>query len=152
MIYLGYTQGNPFIFQYAETFDFHRNFAWIWMTMGNMVKLLLGGSFFTFQYAYNLFDLVFTIFPIVALVWAWKRLPLHYSFYALAVIIFSLSFPLGTVHPLTSQERYLIVLFPLFVIFALWGKNPRFNQFYVAIGTSMLALTTILFIGHYWVA
>ena len=152
MIYLGYTKGNPFIFQYEETFYWHRNFAWIWMTMGYMVKLLLDGSLFTFQYAYNLFDFAFTTFAIVALVWAWKRLPLHYSLYALAVIIFSLSFPLGTMHPLASQERYLIVLFPLFVIFALWGKNPRFDQFYVSIGTAMLALTTILFVGHYWVA
>lgn len=152
MIYLGYTKGNPFIFQYEETSHWHRNFAWIWMTIDYIVKLLFTYPLFSLNNVRNLLDFAFTTFPIVALVWAWKRLPLHYSLYALAVIIFSLSFPLGTINPLTSQERYLIVLFPLFVIFALWGKNRRFDQFYVSIGPPMLALTTILFIGHYWVA
>lgn len=152
MIYLGYTKGNPFIFQYEETSHWHRNFTWIWMTIRYIVKLLFTYPLFSLNNVRNLLDFAFTTFPIVALVWAWKRLPLHYSLYALAVIIFSLSFPLGTINPLTSQERYLIVLFPLFVIFALWGKNRRFDQFYVSIGPPMLALTTILFIGHYWVA
>ncbi len=152
MIYLGYTKGNPFIFQYEETSHWHRNFAWIWMTIDYIVKLIFTYPLFSFNNVRNLLDFAFTTFPIVALVWAWKRLPLHYSLYALAVIIFSLSFPLGTINPLTSQERYLIVLFPLFVIFALWGKNRRFDQFYVSIGPPMLALTTILFIGHYWIA
>jgi hypothetical protein len=122
------------------------------MTGGYIIKLLLTYPFFSFDTLKNLLDFAFTIFPIVALAWAWKRLPLHYSLYALAVIVFSLSFPLATINPLTSQPRYMIVLFPLFVIFALWGKNPRFDQFYVSFGPPLLAVFTILFIGHYWVA
>jgi hypothetical protein len=152
MIYLGYTKGNPFIFQSAETSYFHRHFAWLWMTFGYIVKLLLDQPLFAFVNVKNLLDFAFTALPIVALVWAWKRIPLHYSLYALAVIIFSLSFPLGTLNPLTSQPRYLIVLFPLFVIFALWGKHPRFDQFFVAIGPPLLAVFTILFIGHHFIA
>ena len=122
------------------------------MTAGYIVKLLLDSPLFAFANVKNLLDFAFTTFPIVALVWAWKRIPLHYSLYALAVIIFSLSYPLGTLNPLTSQPRYMIVLFPLFVIFALWGKHPRFDQFFVSIGPPLLAVFTILFIGHYFVA
>jgi len=152
MIYLGYTKGNPFIFQSAEASHFHRHFAWLWMTFGYIVKLLLNEPLFAFVNVKNLLDFAFTALPIVALVWAWKRIPLHYSLYALAVIIFSLSFPLGTLNPLTSQPRYLIVLFPLFVIFALLGKHPRFDQFFVSIGPPLLAVFTILFIGHHFIA
>jgi hypothetical protein len=152
IIYLGYTIGNPFIFQVEEASHFHRHFTWIWMTSGYIVKLLLTYPLFSYDFVRNLLEFAFTIFPIVALAWAWKRLPLQYSLYALAVMLFSLSFPLATIHPLTSQQRYMIVLFPLFVIFALWGKNPRFHQFYVSIGPALLAVTTILFISHYWVA
>ncbi len=152
MIYLGYTKGNPFIFQLEEVSHWNRHFVWLWMTGGYMVKLLLDGSFFSFGQLKNLLDFAFTLFPIVALIWAWKRLPLHYTLYALAVIIFSLSFPLGSINPLASQPRYMIVLFPLFAIFALWGKNQRFDQFFVSIGPPLLALNTILFISHYWVA
>ena len=122
------------------------------MTFGYIVKLLLTYPLFSVATVKNLLDFAFTILPIVALVWAWKRLPLHYSLYALAVIVFSLSFPLGSINPLASQPRYMIVLFPLFAIFAIWGKHPRFDQFYVSIGPPLLAVTTILFVGHYWVA
>jgi hypothetical protein len=152
MIYLGYTTGNPFIFQVEEASNWHRHFEWIWMTGGYIIKLLLTYSLGSYDFVRNLLEFAFTILPIGALVWAWKRLPLQYSLYALVVILFSLSFPLATIHPLTSQPRYMIVLFPLFVIFALWGKNPRFDQFYVSIGPPLLAVTTILFISHYWVA
>ena len=152
MIYLGYTKGNPFIFQFEEASRWHRHFVWIWMTFGYIVKLLLNEPVFALVNVKNLLDFAFTALPIVALVWAWKRIPLHYSLYALAVIIFSLSFPLGTLNPLTSQPRYLIVLFPLFVIFALLGKHPRFDQFFVSIGPPLLAVFTILFIGHHFIA
>jgi hypothetical protein len=152
MVYLGYTKGNPLIFQFEETSHWERHFAWIWMTGVYVVKLLLNYPLFTSENVKNLLDLAFTLFPVVALVWAWKRIPLHYSLYALAVIVFSINFPLDAIYPLTSQPRYMIVLFPLFVIFALWGKNPRFDQFYVSIGPPLLAVTTIFFIGHHWVA
>ena len=152
MIYLGYTKSNPFIFQYEEASHWHRHFEWIWVTAGYIVKLLLDSPLFAFANVKNLLDFAFTTFPIVALVWAWKRIPLHYSLYALAVIIFSLSFPLGSLNPLTSQPRYIIVLFPLFVIFALWGKHPRFDQFFVAIGPPLLAVFTVFFISHNFVA
>ena len=152
IFYLCYTKGNPLIFQYEEASHWHRQFVWIWMTAGYIVKLLLDYPFFAFVNVKNLLDFAFTTFPIVALVWAWKRIPLHYSLYALAVIIYSLSFPLATLNPLTSQPRYMIVLFPLFVILALWGKHPRFDQFFVAIGPPLLAVFTFFFIGHYFVA
>ena len=81
MIYLGYLKGDPFIFQFEETSHWHRHFAWIWMTIGYIIKLLLTYPLFAFENVKNLLDFAFTTFPIVALVWAWKRLPLHYSLY-----------------------------------------------------------------------
>jgi hypothetical protein len=152
IIYLGYTKGNLFIIQYEEASHWHRHFEWIWVTAGYILKLLLDSPLFAFANVKNLLDFAFTTFPIVALVWAWKRIPLHYSLYALAVIIYSLSFPLATLNPLTSQPRYMIVLFPLFVILALWGKHPRFDQFFVAFGPPLLAIFTFFFISHNFVA
>ena len=152
MMYLGYLKGNPFIFQFEETSYWNRHFVWIWITFGHIVKLFFINSLFGYENVKNLVDFAFTILPILALVWAWKRIPLHYSLYTLAVIVFSLSFPLGTINRLASQPRYMIVLFPLFAIFALWGKNPRFDQFFVSIGPPLLAVSTVLFVSHFWVA
>lgn len=152
MIYIGYTKGNPFLIQYEEAAHWHRHFDWIWITFAYIVKFLFTNPLFSGNVIHNLVDVVFTTFPIVAIVWGWKRLPLHYSLYALAIIIFSLSVPLKTVNPLTSQPRYMLLAFPFIVILALWGKHPRFDQFFMALGPPLLALNTILFIGHYWVA
>jgi hypothetical protein len=151
-IYLGYTKGNPLLVQYEEAAHWHRHFDWIWITYAYSVKLLFTLPLFSGDAINNLLDVVFTTFPIVAIVWGWKRLPLHYSLFALAVIVFSLSVPLETVNPLTSQPRYMLAAFPFIVILALWGKRPRFDQFFMALGPPLLALNTILFIGHYWVA
>jgi len=152
IIYLGYTKGNPFIFQVEEASNWHRHFDWIWMTGGSIVQRLLSYPFLSFDFVKDLLDFAFTVIPIVVLVLGWKRLPLQYSLYALALILFYISFPLATLHPLTSQQRYMIVLFPLFVVFAFWGANSRFNQLYIAIGPPLLAVNTILLVSHYWVA
>ncbi|HYX48453.1 MAG TPA: hypothetical protein VE843_01830, partial [Ktedonobacteraceae bacterium] len=152
VVYLGYTKGNPLIFIVEEASNWHRHFDWIWMTAGYTIQLLFSYPLLSYETLRNLLELGFTILPIVVLVWGWKRLPLQYSLYALAAILFAVSYPLATIHPLTSQQRYMIVLFPLFVIFAFWGKNSRFHQVYVAIGPALLAVSTILFVSHFWVA
>jgi len=69
--------------------------------------------------------------------------------------VFSLSFSLNpqfSANSLASQPRYMISAFPIFVIFALWGKRSCFDQIYVGIAIAMLAVNTLLFVAHYWVA
>ena len=117
-----------------------------------MQKLLFASPALSLNFAKNLLDLAFTTFPIVALIVGWKRLPLHYGLFALAAIILSISFPLGSVNPLASQPRYMMSIFPLIVIFALWGKRGRFDQLFIALGPPLLAFNTILYISHSWVA
>jgi hypothetical protein len=152
ILYLGYTKGNPLIFQVEEAVKWHRHFDWIWLTAGYIIQLLFTYPLFSMDTLRNVLEFAFTLIPIGVLIGGWRRIPLEYSLYALAAMLFSLSFPLATIHPLTSQQRYMIVLFPLFVILAIWGRNSRFNQVYVAIGPPLLAVFTILFVSHYWVA
>jgi hypothetical protein len=150
MIYLYYTKGNPFIFQTEEVAVWDRHFAWIWVTYGRTLQVLLTYPLFAVDFVKDLLDIVFTTLPIAALALGWKRLPLHYSLYALAVIVFSISFPLWTVNPMASMPRYMMSIFPLIVVFALWGKYQRFDQFFIALGPPLLAVNTILFVSHYW--
>lgn len=152
MIYLDYTKGNPFIIQSEEAAYWHRQFGWIWITYGRTVKVLFTYPRFALDVVKNLLDVAFTTLPIAALVLGWRRLPLHYSLFALAVIVFSISFPLWTVNPMASMPRYMMSIFSLIVVFALWGKRQRFDQFFIALGPPLLAVNTILFISHYWVA
>jgi hypothetical protein len=98
-----------------------------------------------------LLDLSFALIPLVALVIGWKHIPLHYALFALGLILFTFSFP-QSVEPLASLPRYMMPIFPITAIFALWGKRPRFNQAVIAFSLTLFAVNTLLFIGHHWVA
>ena len=99
----------------------------------------------------NVLDTIFTLVPLIALTFGWKYIPWHYRLFALGLALFTLSFP-QTSETLASQPRYMLSIFPIFVIFAIWGKRPRFDLSFVAFALPLLAVNVILFTHHYWVA
>lgn len=151
-LYLWQTKGNPLIFQTMEARYWTRHFAFIGSSLFDSAKAILDSSRFSLAAILNLLDLLFIAIPVIALVFGWRRLPLHYSLFALGIMLFSLSFPIATFNPLASQPRYLMAAFPIIVVFALWGKRPRFDQLYTGFAPALLALFSILFILHFWVA
>jgi hypothetical protein len=151
-MYLGHTRGNPFIIQTEEAVTWNRHFVWIWTTYHRMLKILFTSPLFSLDFVKDLLDLTFTTLPVVALLISWKRLPLHYSIFALAAFLFSISYPLGTVNPMAAQPRYIMSIFPFIVVFAIWGKWPHVDRLLLALWSSLLAFNCILFISHYWVA
>ncbi len=104
------------------------------------------------QIEVNILDLLFTVLPLSILILGWKRLPLHYSLFALITALFSLSYPHNSTEPLLGAPRYMLVIFPIIIICALWAKNPRFDRAFQAISLPMFALNIVLFVNHYWVA
>ncbi len=152
MVYLGYVKGNPLIAESFEWTYWHRHFTPIWDSFLPVLKSLMKGPFFSFGSVRDGIDLLFTLLPIVALFLGWKRLPLHYSLFALSVMLFSLSFSLDTTDSLTSQPRYMASAFPIIVVFALWGEHRRFNRVYLALAGAVLLAYTLMFINHIWIA
>jgi hypothetical protein len=67
----------------------------------------------------------------------WK-LPLAYSLFSIPQVLISATRILPT--PLTSTTRYLVVVFPLFVMVALLTTRPRAQWIWVAASLLMLAL------------
>jgi hypothetical protein len=149
MIYLGITDGNPFLFSTVES-EWNRHAALPWYGLvAAIVQLQHLGSLLTVA---NFMDVTFTLVPLIVLVVGWKRLPLHYALFGAAVALFSLSFPGLRVEPLASDPRYLLVIFPMFIIFALWKQSPRFDRFYLVTAVALLAMNILLFTSHHWVA
>lgn len=89
---------------------------------------------------------------LISLALGWRLLPWHYRLFALALVVFVISFPTHTLEPLASQPRYMLSIFPIIVIYALWSKNSYFYRSFVAITLLMLAINTVFFLGNYWVA
>jgi hypothetical protein len=102
----------------------------------------------------NLIYLIAAVIPFVVLILGWKRLPLHYSLFALALALFAISFPtyIPQFEPLLSQPRYMMMIFPITIILALWGKNRRFDIGYLSLAIPLFIMNIILFIGNIWVA
>ncbi|HUP27224.1 MAG TPA: hypothetical protein VM409_02230, partial [Chloroflexia bacterium] len=61
-------------------------------------------------------------------------------------------FSATTHNPLLSYPRFLIVLFPVFIVLALMGRNRYAHQIITWVSLLLLALFTIRFANWYWVA
>ena len=73
-----------------------------------------------------------------------RRLPLSYSLYVVPQLaLLAIRAPTW---PLMSGARYLLVLFPCFVILAMAGRNPRFHTAWVVISLLLLGYFTVAFL------
>jgi len=150
MIYLGITKGNPLAFDIAEEVSWGRKLDFPWAGLVNAVR-----SFFVYRsnFEENFMDLVFTSIPLVTLLIYWRRLPFYYSLFALAMMIFSLTHPIqGPNYPLSSSPRFMMVIFPIYILFAFWCKKSRMRNLLMGLSLSLFTIYALLFVCHGWVA
>jgi hypothetical protein len=57
----------------------------------------------------------------------WRALPREFALYATVMFLAPL-FRMTTTQPLVSMLRYVLVLFPMFMLWARWGKNGWVNR------------------------
>ena len=145
MAYLWVLRGDPLYFSHVQI-NWNRHLAPPWQSVAHSLKLL-GTATNGVVAANELLQLAFTILMIGVLVVAVRRLSAPYwSYMALSILI-----PMST-SSLMSMPRFALVLFPMFVIFALWGARPSLNNAIVAFSLPLLGLFTVLFADWYWVA
>lgn len=109
------------------------------------VKNLMTPSFINANFI-SVLDLLFSIFGLGLTIRSFRFLPTVYSVYAAASMLIPLVTP-----TLSSMPRFLLPIFPLFVLIAL-TKNKYLILGYQMISLMILAVLTILFINGYWVA
>lgn len=151
MLYLWFAMGNPLAFSVGEAESWGRH-----LTFPLWSLVLAAQTFFLpqtgTQHELNAIDIIFCLLPLVVLVAGWKKMPLHYALFALAVVLFNMCYPQGTQEPLTAAPRYMLVVFPVFVILGKWGKNPTVDRLITVCSVCLFALNTLLYVRHYWVA
>ena len=91
-------------------------------------------------------DLVFAVFGLGFSIRAFRFLPASYAVYSLL----SVGIPLFT-PTLSSMPRFLLPVFPIFILIALI-KKPNFVSAYQVIALTMLAIFSVFFIAGYWVS
>jgi hypothetical protein len=173
MIYLGIRFGDPWLFTEAQSF-WLREFIKPWQ--GGPIKGLWEGfkaaarGVQTFAdtpddlfwpvidldsrmwAAYDVINFIFAGTFLALCVAAFKRLPLAYAAYALAVLLLPLSYASSTV-PLFSMPRFVITAFPIFILLALWAvKDRRVDMTVTVFSLIFLGFFTAKFVVWTWVA
>ena len=145
MLYLWVLRGDPLYFSHVQV-NWNRHLAPPWQSVAHSFTLLATAPNGVIA-ANQLLELAFTLLMLAVLVVAVRRLSAPYwSYMALSILI-----PMST-SSLMSMPRFALVLFPMFVIFALWGARPSLNNAIVAFSLPLLGLFTVLFADWYWVA
>lgn len=98
--------------------ELHAQFVLPWENLWASLALILQGQ----ASAVDAGNLLLTILFGVMLIPVWRALPREYALYA--VIMFAAPlFRMTTTQPLVSMLRYVVVLFPIFMVWAKWGEN-----------------------------
>jgi hypothetical protein len=145
MAFLWVLRGDPLYFSHVQA-HWGRKLAYPWESVQHSFKIMTGNHT-ALTFANSALEVAFTALMLSVLVAGFWRLRPSYSVYmALSILI-----PMST-SSLMSMPRFALVLFPMFVMFALWGARASVNNAIVAFSLPILGLYTVLFADWYWVA
>jgi len=125
----------------------YAQFAWPWDNIIATYQKILSpeGTFI------NVLNLSVTCIFLAITVLSFRKLSLGYSIY-MVVTIFVLLLRRTTLQPLVSMSRYALVLFPAFMLWGHWGRNPRFRRLVVYPSVALLLYLSGQFAMWGWVA
>lgn len=75
----------------------------------------------------NLAELIFSLFFIVLTVFIWRKLPRVYGIYSVTFMLLFLA-RFGYPQPLIGMVRYVLEIFPAFMVLAVWGRKAWVNR------------------------
>ena len=127
--------------------------------LGSLNAISNSGGLIGFQSIRNLLDLVpdLMMFGLIILIFVGRlkfpRSLWSYGIYAAVVYLFLQLFPVGGtgLFPLQSVSRYLLELFPAFIVLAGLGKSRMFNMNYLVISSALLFFLLTQFLTGHWV-
>ena len=145
MAYLWVLQGDPLFFSHVQS-NWDRKLAPPWTSITHSFHVITTAHVST-TVATQCLELAFTIFMVVILCTGFQAMRRSFAAYtALSILV-----PMST-SSLMSMPRFALVLFPLFIVLAVWGRRPTVNNAIVSFSLPLLGLFTVLFADWYWVA
>jgi hypothetical protein len=96
-------------------------------------------------------ELVVTIGAFIIVILGIGRIPLYYFALVLPPLFVPLLTP-SSVHPLMSMPRFVLPMFPLFVIIALLVRNRSMGIALAAVSAVLMAIFSMQFATWYWVS
>lgn len=155
MLYLRATVGDAFAFGHYQA-------AWqkvftlrLWAgTYESIRQILVVQPWASFFEAHNVINLTALALFLGTTVLAARRLPAAYSLYLAAFWCVTLTSPAianGYPVPLISMSRYVLILFPVFMAWGLFGRHHAWHDLYLVVSTAFLAVFTVQFLVGGWI-
>lgn len=153
-LYCAMRFGDVLAFVHAQA-QWNRVTEWPWVGLWWQLVGLVRAPAASFFQVHDLLDLSATVGFIVLFVLGWRRLPRALSLYMGGLLLLALLSP-GGVHlhtndPLSSNQRFVLEMFPGFILLALLtARRPAWHESIVVVSTALLATLTLLFVLGRW--
>jgi hypothetical protein len=143
MVYLHFLTGNAFAFKGAMA-------AWgreAGLFYAPLYEYLRAPGEIAAHWDFKLLNFLAATLAVVCGAVLLKRRQYALAIYALLSLLVALSSAL-----LQSQARYAMVVFPVYVVLATWGRRAKVDQLIRAVFVALFALMTALFAAHFTLA
>ena len=97
-------------------------------------------------YFTHFFNTLSTLFALGMTPFIWRKLGEGYALYVLLLILVPITSSLGSV------ARYVLPLFPIFIMLGWWGRKASFGHTVLAVFAILLGLATTIFVNWIFVA
>ena len=126
----------------------HARFVMPWENVAASLALIVGAQA-SFVDILNL--LVTILFGVmIAVIWFRRCVPRAFVLYA-ALMYLAPMFRMTTTQPLVSMARYVVVLFPVFMVWGTWGNNAWVNRAIVYLSFPLTLYLCAQFVMWGWV-
>jgi hypothetical protein len=105
-------------FSTTQTSSWGRTFQAPWQFLLDIPRLIQNPSFLVSGWL----NLVLVFLAVAATIWAFRRISFGLWLYMLALLLFLLATGIN-LEPLASFNRFVLLLFPLFITLGMWSKN-----------------------------
>ena len=128
-----------------------------WHGLIDAAVMVLHDPVLSFDGIHNLIDLSACLFILalvtLAFVGPWKFSGPYrvYGLYAALIYLFSLIFPINGGVPLGAFSRYMLEVFPAFIVLAAIGKKQQVNLYYLLLSIPLLTFLLLQFLTGHWV-
>jgi hypothetical protein len=155
MLYLRRTVGDALAFAHYQA-AWQKVFTWklwegAWQSLREILRVQPPASFFE---VHNVINLVALILFLGSTILAARFLPASYVLYLTAFWLVTLTSPAiagGYPVPLISMSRYVVTLFPVFMVWAVIGARRALHDSYLVLAPALLAVFTVQFLIGGWI-
>ncbi len=139
----------------AQASGWGRHLAWPWAGFARAGSAVLHEGNYALR-IHAALDIGFTLLFIALALATVRRLPLAYVLYACATLALVVLTPMQRAGwdwaALSSNARFMLVVFPLFALLAQWAERRRLQAVIVALSLALLILLTFEWAGGAFVA